>query len=68
MLILMRKNILMQEKGKKMGQSVLEYALVLGIISAACIAMAMYVRRAVQGKVQTIESHITPESNLTPSY
>ena len=40
-------------KGSK-GQSMMEYALVAGIIAAAAIAMSTYVFRSVQATQQTI--------------
>ena len=39
----------------KSGQSLIEYAMVLAIISAAVIAMSTYVFRAVQGTQQAIQ-------------
>ena len=37
------------------GQSVLEYAILLAIVSAAFITMTVYVRRAIQGQLYQIE-------------
>lgn len=41
------------------GQSVLEYAMLLAIISAAFITMTLYVRRAIQGQLYQIEEKST---------
>jgi Flp pilus assembly pilin Flp len=49
----------------KKGQSVLEYAILIAIISAAFAAMAMYVRRAVQGKLYKIEEQAIGRQNQT---
>lgn len=52
------------------GQSVLEYAIVLALVSAACIAMSLYVRRAVQGKLFKIEERVTAKverGEITPN-
>lgn len=50
---------------KKNGQSVMEYAILIAIISAAFFAMAMYVRRAVQGKLYKIEEQVVGRQNQT---
>ena len=50
---------------KKYGQSVLEYAILIAIVSAAFISMAMYVRRAVQGKLYKIEDQAIGRQNST---
>ena len=50
---------------KKHGQSILEYAILIAIVSAAFIAMAMYVRRAVQGKLYKIEDQAIGKQNYT---
>ena len=41
------------------GQSVLEYAILLAIVSAAFITMTVYVRRAIQGQLYQIEEKTT---------
>ena len=53
-------------KGWRWGQSVLEYAILLGIVSAAFITMTMYVRRAVQGSLYRIEDRITAKTQSAP--
>lgn len=50
---------------KKCGQAVLEYAILIAIVSAAFITMAMYVRRAVQGKLYKIEEQVIGRQNST---
>lgn len=37
------------------GQVVLEYAILVAVVAAAFMAMGFYVRRAVQGSINTIE-------------
>jgi hypothetical protein len=53
-------------KNKK-GQSVLEYAIVLSLVGAACAAMGMYVNRAVNSKLIDIVEQISPVQNKTTS-
>jgi Flp pilus assembly pilin Flp len=43
---------------KAAGQSVLEYAVLLGVVSTAFIAMSMYVRQAIQGKLKKIDERV----------
>lgn len=45
------------------GQSVVEYALLIAIVSAAFLAMAVYVRRAVQGSLYKIEDRVAAKPN-----
>jgi Flp pilus assembly pilin Flp len=56
---------------KKTGQTVLEYALLLAIVSAAFMTMSVYVRRTVQGQLYKIDQRVaakdvTPPAGLTP--
>ncbi|MFH0940752.1 MAG: hypothetical protein V1840_02725 [Candidatus Omnitrophota bacterium] len=44
------------------GQSVLEYAILLAIVSAAFITMTVYVRRAIQGQLYQIEEKIAAKA------
>jgi Flp pilus assembly pilin Flp len=44
------------------GQSVLEYAILLAIVSAAFITMTVYVRRAIQGQLYQIEEKATSKA------
>lgn len=48
---------------KNKAQAILEYAILIAVISAAVGIMALYVRRAVQGKLNTIEDQIAPKAN-----
>ena len=49
----------------RLGQSILEYAVLLAIVSAAFIAMSFYVKRAVQGKIYAMEGLVTGKSSQT---
>jgi len=49
------------------GQSVLEYAILLAIVSAAFITMSVYVRRAVQGKLYRIDERVVAKNNASVS-
>lgn len=42
----------------KRGQSVLEYSLVIMVVTSALLAMSVYVKRAVQANLKTIEDQI----------
>jgi Flp pilus assembly pilin Flp len=42
----------------KIGQSIIEYALLISIVSAAIAAMSLYVQRSVQANVRIIEKQI----------
>lgn len=44
---------------RKKGQSLLEYAMLLAVVAAACMAMNTYVQRALQGNINQLDSHIT---------
>jgi hypothetical protein len=52
---------------KKWGQSILEYAVLLAIVAAAFTAMSFYIKRAVQGKIYSMEGMTTARSNQTGS-
>ena len=60
-----RKSFL--SKGWRRGQSVLEYALLIAIVSAAFVTMAVYVKRAVQGSLYQIEDRVTAKTQSTPT-
>ena len=47
----------------KKGQSILEYGILLVVVSTALMMMTLYVRRAVQGKLYSIDDMITPKTN-----
>ncbi len=47
----------------KRGQSILEYGILLVVVSTALMMMTLYVRRAVQGKLYAIDDMITPKTN-----
>ncbi len=50
---------MMINHGKKSkGQSTAEYAIVIGFVVAAIIAMQIYVRRGLQGKVKTVTDRV----------
>ncbi len=42
----------------KVGQSIVEYALLLSIVAAAIGAMSLYVQRSVQANVKVIENQV----------
>lgn len=45
------------------GQSLLEYSILIAVVAAAFVAMAMYVRQAVQGRIYRLEDSVTAKSN-----
>jgi Flp pilus assembly pilin Flp len=53
----MRKNI--------KAQSILEYAILIAVVSAALISMSLYVKRAVQANLKTVEHQINAEANTS---
>ena len=46
----------------KKAQSIMEYAILVAVVAAAFIAMNVYVQRAVQASLKTIENQV----NATP--
>jgi Flp pilus assembly pilin Flp len=44
------------------GQTELEYALFIGVVAAALIAMQLYVRRSVQANLKLLEEEINVEA------
>ena len=51
---------------KKIGQSVLEYALLLAIVSAAFMAMGLYMRRSVMGSLYKIDEQVAGKPEQDP--
>jgi Flp pilus assembly pilin Flp len=45
----------------KKAQSTIEYALLIGVVAAAFIAMHLYVQRAVQANFKLIEDQVNSE-------
>lgn len=50
--------------GVKRGQSVLEYSIIVAIVSAAFLAMSMYISRAVSGTLLKIEGKVVPQKKV----
>ncbi len=48
------------------GQSTLEYAVFIAVVSAAVGAMAVYVRRSVQANLNQLEQQINAETEVRP--
>jgi len=44
------------------GQSVLEYAAFIAVVAAAIGAMTLYVRRAIQANLKTLEQRVNAEA------
>lgn len=44
------------------GQSFLEYALIIGVVTAAILAMSFYVRRAVSANLRVLEQQVNVEA------
>lgn len=53
---------------KSRGQSLLEYSIVVAVVAAAFVAMAMYVQRAIQGKIFRMEDSVTAKSTKGESF
>ena len=54
-----------QFTNKRKAQSILEYAILIAVVTAALISMSLYVRRAIQANLKTIENQINSEVNET---
>ena len=48
------------------GQSTLEYTMFVVAASAALIGMSVYIRRAIQANVRTVELRINQETTVKP--
>jgi len=55
----------MDRKRTIVGQSVLEYTILISVVAAALLAMSLYVRRGIQANLKAIEYQINLESNTT---
>lgn len=42
----------------KMGQTIIEYALLISVVAAVFTAMQLYVNRAVQGRLKAVETQL----------
>ena len=58
--------MLLKLNNNKRGQSTLEYALLIGVIVAALIAMQVYMKRGVQGKIRDATDQIGDQ--YSPGY
>ena len=50
---------------KTQGQSILEYAVLIGVVAAALVAMQLYVRRSIQANLKALENQINAEAVTT---
>ncbi len=55
-----------KSKKQSWGQCILEYAIIVAVVSAAFLAMALYVRRAVQGRALEIGDKVSPRITGAP--
>ena len=44
------------------GQSTAEYAIVIGLVIAAAVAMQVYVKRSIQGKMRLATDYVDPDA------
>ena len=49
---------------RRTGQSTLEYAVFVTVVSAAVVTMSLYVRRAIQANLKALEREINVEVQL----
>lgn len=56
-----RIETILGRRSKINGQSLIEYAVITGVVAAALIAMNVYVQRSSQANLKMIESQIIPE-------
>lgn len=47
---------------KSVGQSTTEYAVLLAVVAAALVAMQVYIKRGIQGRIRDLADQITPLS------
>lgn len=47
------------------GQSTAEYAIVIGLVIGAAVAMQVYVKRGIQGKVKDAVNHVWEDDTVT---
>jgi Flp pilus assembly pilin Flp len=56
----------------RIGQSTVEYAVLLAVVAAALIAMQVYVRRGLQGRIRDLADQISPiqyeQDKISSSY
>ena len=48
-------------RSNRTGQSTAEYAIVLGVVITALVAMQMYVKRGINAKVKNVTDHLTTQ-------
>jgi Flp pilus assembly pilin Flp len=56
---------------RKIGQSVVEYAVLLAIVATALIAMQVYLKRGLQGRIRDLANQVSPsqyEQGRSTSY
>lgn len=65
----MKNTILYHRNGKRSNkaQAVLEYAVLIGVVAMAMSAMALYVKRAIQANMKTIQNQVNEEVTATSS-
>lgn len=51
-----------------LGQSVLEYAVLISVVAGAMLAMSFYIKRAVQGRINAIDQQIVAKPNQSPTF
>lgn len=49
---------------KKKAQSILEYAVLIGVVSLALVAMYQYIYRAMNAKLKEVQNEFYPQSRL----
>jgi hypothetical protein len=52
-------------KRMRRAQSILEYAILLVIVSAAFLTMSLYIRRAVQARLTQVDQMNAPKGNIS---
>jgi hypothetical protein len=51
-----------ERPAKNLGQSALEYAMIISVVAAALSVMNVYVQRSVQANLKLMETKITPKT------
>ena len=55
-----------RRSARPFGQSMLEYAVFVAVVSAAVAGMSIYIRRTIQATIKTTEMQVNPEPLSTP--
>lgn len=61
------RRLLRMDALRLQGQSTMEYAVFVAVVAAALMGMQVYVRRAIQANLKTLEEQVNAEAVPTPA-